>query len=133
VTRPWKALFVTTDDDIKAWWYRWKLDRYCACAGMGLAAGFHIAQRGGLIDDSTHGNLFSNGMALSATLAGLIGFGSYATFAALCRDREDCDEIHAYAACVPVSSVIYYCRIETPRAAVFKGSYILSRHLDPVL
>ena len=28
VTRPWKALFVTTDDDIHEWWFRWKLDRY---------------------------------------------------------------------------------------------------------
>lgn len=27
VTRPWKALFVTTDDDIHEWWSRWKLDR----------------------------------------------------------------------------------------------------------
>ena len=28
VTRPWKALFVTTDDDIREWWFRWRLDRY---------------------------------------------------------------------------------------------------------
>ena len=27
-TRPWKALFVTTDDDIREWWFRWRLDRY---------------------------------------------------------------------------------------------------------
>ena len=28
VTRPWKALFVTQDDDISEWWLRWKVDRY---------------------------------------------------------------------------------------------------------
>ena len=28
LTRPWKALFVTTDDSIKDWWFRWKVDRY---------------------------------------------------------------------------------------------------------
>ena len=28
LTRPWKALFVTTDDSIKEWWFRWKIDRY---------------------------------------------------------------------------------------------------------
>lgn len=28
VMRPWKALFVTTDDDIHEWWFRWQLDRY---------------------------------------------------------------------------------------------------------
>ena len=26
--RPWKALFVTTDDSIQEWWFRWKIDRY---------------------------------------------------------------------------------------------------------
>lgn len=28
LTRPWKALFVTTDDSIKEWWFRWWIDRY---------------------------------------------------------------------------------------------------------
>lgn len=28
LTRPWKALFVTTDDSISEWWFRWKIDRY---------------------------------------------------------------------------------------------------------
>jgi N-acetylneuraminate 9-O-acetyltransferase len=27
VTRPWKALFVNSDDDIHQWWLRWKQDR----------------------------------------------------------------------------------------------------------
>lgn len=26
--RPWKALFVTTDDSIQEWWFRFKIDRY---------------------------------------------------------------------------------------------------------
>ncbi len=26
--RPWKALFVTSDDEIHEWWFRWSLDRY---------------------------------------------------------------------------------------------------------
>lgn len=29
--RPWKALFVTTDDSIQEWWFRWKIDRYVSC------------------------------------------------------------------------------------------------------
>ena len=28
VTHPWKALFVSSDDDIGEWWKKWKLDRY---------------------------------------------------------------------------------------------------------
>ena len=26
--RPWKALFVTSSDEIHEWWFRWSLDRY---------------------------------------------------------------------------------------------------------
>lgn len=31
VTRPWKALFVNSDDDIHQWWLMWKQDR---CVGF---------------------------------------------------------------------------------------------------
>ena len=34
VLRPWKALFVTADDDIHEWWFRWQLDRYSLLYGM---------------------------------------------------------------------------------------------------
>merc|ERR1712029_290740 len=36
VTRPWKALFVSTDDDIGGWWQRWNLDRYSIFWGAGF-------------------------------------------------------------------------------------------------
>jgi len=28
MTRPWKALFVSSDDSIREWWTSWKIDRY---------------------------------------------------------------------------------------------------------
>lgn len=28
LVRPWKALFVTSNDEIHEWWFRWSLDRY---------------------------------------------------------------------------------------------------------
>ena len=28
LTRPFKALFVTSDDSVHEWWFRWQLDRY---------------------------------------------------------------------------------------------------------
>ena len=34
LTRPWKALFVTTDDSISEWWFRWKIDRYVSPADI---------------------------------------------------------------------------------------------------
>ena len=34
LTRPWKALFVTADDSIKDWWFRWKVDRYVSNSSL---------------------------------------------------------------------------------------------------
>lgn len=34
--RPWKALFVNTDDSIKEWWFRWKIDRYVSVVLLGV-------------------------------------------------------------------------------------------------
>ncbi|KAF2905223.1 hypothetical protein ILUMI_00947 [Ignelater luminosus] len=106
VTRPWKALFVTTDDDIHEWWYRWKLDRYSAMYGMLFAVIHLLAQRYNIFDDNNHNNLFSRGIALSATLAGIIGIGCYVTFTFLCRNELDCAEIHSYIAFIPIVSYI---------------------------
>lgn len=41
MTRPWKALFVSSDDDISGWWNRWKLDRYSMI--LGVIFGFLVA------------------------------------------------------------------------------------------
>ena len=102
VTRPWKALFVTTDDDIHEWWYRWKLDRYTITYGMAFAAIFHIAQKYNLIDDNNHGNLFSRRVSLTATLLAICGVGFYTTFTFLCVHKLDCEEIHSYIVFIPI-------------------------------
>ncbi|XP_067001977.1 N-acetylneuraminate 9-O-acetyltransferase [Anabrus simplex] len=106
VTRPWKALFVTTDDDIHEWWFRWKLDRYSISFGMVFAVAYLLAQRYNFLDDNNHSNLFSPGIALSATLVSLIGLGSYTTFSFLCRNKLECNEIHSYTVFVPIVSYI---------------------------
>nr|CAI5835753.1 unnamed protein product [Callosobruchus analis] len=106
VTRPWKALFVTTDDDIHEWWSRWKLDRYSSMYGMMFAVIMILARRFNIFDDNNHSNLFSRGIALSSTLTALIGVGSYITFSFLCRNELDCSEIHSYIAFIPIVSYI---------------------------
>lgn len=102
VTRPWKALFVTTDDDIHDWWYQWKLDRYTITYGMIFAAIFHIAQRNNIFDDNNHGNLFSRRVSLIGTLAAILGVGLYTSFSFICRNKLDCDEIHSYIVFIPI-------------------------------
>ena len=58
VTRPWKALFVTTDDDIHEWWFRWKLDRYSIVSGSLFALLVIAGGKMKLYDDSNHGALW---------------------------------------------------------------------------
>ncbi|XP_076362337.1 N-acetylneuraminate (7)9-O-acetyltransferase isoform X2 [Tachypleus tridentatus] len=106
VTRPWKALFVTTDDSIKEWWFRWKIDRYSVASGMLLAFAYHLLRQYRIIDDNNHSNLFSRGLSLTATLVSFIGLGIYATFAFLCRNKPECNEIHPYISFVPILSFI---------------------------
>ncbi|XP_002058320.3 N-acetylneuraminate (7)9-O-acetyltransferase [Drosophila virilis] len=102
VTRPWKALFVTTDDDIHEWWYQWKLDRYTVTFGMIYAACFHIAQKYNVFDDNNHGNLFSRRTSISVTLLALLGVGIYTAFSLLCRNVQNCEEIHSYILFIPI-------------------------------
>ncbi|KRF97516.1 uncharacterized protein Dwil_GK10363 [Drosophila willistoni] len=106
VTRPWKALFVTTDDDIHEWWYQWKLDRYTVTFGMIFAACFHIAQKSKpnnlVFDDNNHGNLFSRRTSISVTLLALLGVGIYTAFSFLCRNLQNCEEIHSYILFIPI-------------------------------
>ena len=58
VTRPWKALFVTTDDDIHEWWFRWKLDRFSIVSGSLFALIVIVGGKLKLYDDSSHGALW---------------------------------------------------------------------------
>uniref|UniRef100_A0A182LZA0 Cas1p 10 TM acyl transferase domain-containing protein n=1 Tax=Anopheles culicifacies TaxID=139723 RepID=A0A182LZA0_9DIPT len=106
VTRPWKALFVTTDDDIHEWWYRWKLDRYTITYGMIFAAIFQISQRFAVVDDNNHGNLFSKRISLTSTLAAITGIGCYMTWTFFCRNRQDCEEVHSYVVFIPIIGYI---------------------------
>ncbi|CAH1119727.1 unnamed protein product [Phaedon cochleariae] len=106
VTRPWKALFVTTDDDIHEWWSRWKIDRYSVMYGMAFGVIMVLAQRYNVFDDNNHSNLFSRGVSLTSTLAALIGIGSYIVFTFLCRNELECSEIHSYIVFIPIVSYI---------------------------
>ncbi|XP_045536158.1 N-acetylneuraminate 9-O-acetyltransferase [Papilio machaon] len=106
VTRPWKALFVNSDDDIHQWWFMWKQDRYSMAYGIIFATAYLLAQRYNLLDDNNHSNLFTPGLSLTATLLAFIGIGSYVTFTFLCNNTFDCNEIHSYVSFLPIVSYI---------------------------
>ncbi|XP_036319275.1 N-acetylneuraminate 9-O-acetyltransferase [Rhagoletis pomonella] len=106
LTRPWKALFVSTDDDIHEWWYQWKLDRYTVTFGMIFAACFHIAQKHSIFDDNNHGNLFARRTSITVTLLALLSVCLYTTFSFLCRNEQECEEIHSYIVFIPIVGYI---------------------------
>lgn len=106
VTRPWKALFVNSDDNPTEWWLRWKLDRYTITYGMGFAAVFHIAQKLNLVDDNTNHNLFAGRTSIMAAILSFCGIAFYTTFTFICRNKLDCEEIHSYVVFVPIISYI---------------------------
>lgn len=106
VTRPWKALFVTTDDDIHEWWYRWRGDRYTMVYGMIFSAIFHISQKYYIFDDNNHNNLFSRRTSMTITLGAIISIAFYTTYTFFCRNKQDCEEIHSYVIFIPIIGYI---------------------------
>ncbi|CAG9561488.1 unnamed protein product [Danaus chrysippus] len=104
--RPWKALFVNSDDDIRQWWLDWKQDRYSMAYGIIFAAAYLLAQKYNLLDDNNHSNLFTPGIALTATLLAFIALGSYITFTFFCTNTFDCNEIHSYVTFLPIIGYI---------------------------
>jgi len=114
VTRPWKALFVTTDDDIREWWSRWRVDRYSVVWGLTFGAGLVALQR---IDHIP-------GTALSSILA-LISLIAYTTFTILCHSVSECEEIHSYVAFIPVNCFNSFIIYSFPPYYIFhRFSYI---------
>jgi len=104
VTRPWKALFVTTDDDIHEWWFRWKLDRYSIIYGCLFALAISTGSKLKLFDDSSLSSLWPRTIAIPVSGAAIIGVGSYTVFACLCSNKSEGNEIHPYVAFVPIFS-----------------------------
>ncbi|KAH0560977.1 N-acetylneuraminate 9-O-acetyltransferase [Cotesia glomerata] len=95
VTRPWKALFVTTDDDIREWWSRWRVDRYSVAFGVAFGAGLLAFQR----IDHIPGNVF-------IPLIALVSLAAYTIFTLLCVSVSECEEIHSYIVFIPIIGYI---------------------------
>ncbi|CAH0693930.1 unnamed protein product [Spodoptera exigua] len=113
VTRPWKALFVNSDDDIHQWWLQWKQDRYSMAFGIMFALAYLAARAAGAAGalDERAGSAWGGG----ATALALLGLAAYAAFALLCSNASDCDEIQSYVSFLPVLS---YAWLRNARGAL---------------
>lgn len=94
-------MFVTTDDDIREWWSRWRVDRYSVAFGVAFGAALLALQR---IDHVP-------GTALAPFLA-LVSLAAYTTFTILCFSISECEEIHSYVVFIPVNLHLFYCFME---------------------
>ncbi|XP_014666297.1 PREDICTED: CAS1 domain-containing protein 1-like isoform X2 [Priapulus caudatus] len=106
VTRPFKALFVTSDDSVKEWWFRWQLDRYSVVFGVIFGYAYFLLKRFELLDDKGNGSLFSRGVCWIVCLLSVIGIMSYTTFTFFCKTKPECNEVHPYVAFIPITSYI---------------------------
>ncbi|KAI8775745.1 N-acetylneuraminate 9-O-acetyltransferase [Biomphalaria glabrata] len=106
LTRPLKALFVTSDDSIHEWRFRWQLDRFSPVYGMLFAFGYKVLVRYKIIKDDGPGNLFSNTISWTLCALSLIGIGSYAVFSVLCSSKVQCNDVHSYLVFLPIISFI---------------------------
>jgi N-acetylneuraminate 9-O-acetyltransferase len=129
LTRPWKALFVTPDDQVHEWWFRWSLDRYryallhpplsgiilthfsliirSICFGLVFGFLYVSAQKYGLLDDSVSTNLWQRGKTAFVAFVSLAGIGGYTAFTFTCQKKPECNEVHPYIAFVPVGQTIF--------------------------
>lgn len=106
LTRPWKALFVTTDDDIHEWWYRWKLNRFSVVNGVILSFIIILAQRYNLIDDNNHSNLVLPRLAVFSSFVAFIGLIASTVYNILCQNKTECYELLSYTSVIPIISYI---------------------------
>ena len=129
VTRPWKALFVSIDDDIQDWWFRWKIDRfrltllldyiqilcvdrdfrfylmisfYSVLYGSTFAFLLLLAQRYNILDDNNHSNLFSPRVSIFVAILALLGLIATSTYAIMCPNRFEFIDIQTYISIIPV-------------------------------
>ncbi|KAJ8321058.1 hypothetical protein KUTeg_002645, partial [Tegillarca granosa] len=106
LTRPLKMLFVTSDDSIHEWRFRWQLDRYSTLYGMIFAFAYQFLCRHRIIVDSNEENLFSRGWSSCLMVIGFLSLGSYTTFTFLCRNKPECNSVHSYIVFLPIVGYI---------------------------
>ncbi|XP_012941606.2 N-acetylneuraminate 9-O-acetyltransferase [Aplysia californica] len=106
LTRPIKALFVTSDDSLHEWRFRWQLDRYSAVYGMLFAFGYKVLSRYKLLRDGGPDNLLSNPISWLICVFSVIGIASYAIFSVLCSNKFLCNDVHSYLVFLPIVSYV---------------------------
>lgn len=105
---PLRALFVSADDSISDWRFRWSLDRYSTLYGMLFAFGMLIGRRLKMFNEANGESVLeSRKLTWLLCLLSIVGIGVYGTFTALCQTKQQCNSVHSYIAFIPILS--YLC------------------------
>ncbi|XP_074654898.1 N-acetylneuraminate (7)9-O-acetyltransferase-like isoform X2 [Tubulanus polymorphus] len=107
LTNPFKAFFVTLDDSLHEWRFRWQLDRYSFIYGMIFAFVYMILKHFRLINDEGEETLFSRTVSFIVAGCSVLGIAGYAVFSVLCRSKQECNELHPYLTFLPIVSYIF--------------------------
>ncbi|OQR73458.1 CAS1 domain-containing protein 1-like [Tropilaelaps mercedesae] len=105
---PWKALFVTSpSENVREWYFRWKIDRYSTPCGMLFAFLLHTAKRHGLLIDLPNENVVRSRLAMAfLTLASGLALLGATVFAFHCGEKPACNEVHPYVSWLPIVAYI---------------------------
>ncbi|XP_025108057.1 N-acetylneuraminate 9-O-acetyltransferase-like isoform X2 [Pomacea canaliculata] len=106
LARPFKALFVTSDDSIHEWRFRWELDRYSVVYGMLVGFGYQVLVHYKILQDNHNQSLFGHPFSWIFCLLGLVGIASYMVFSLLCSSKQQCNYVHPYLVFIPIISYI---------------------------
>ncbi|KPM02345.1 CAS1 domain-containing protein [Sarcoptes scabiei] len=77
--RPWKFMFVSNDDSIKEWWFRWRIDRYSVLCGMISAFCLQMLRKYRIIHESNPHLFSSTRLNILMTISTIIGLFVSAT------------------------------------------------------
>jgi hypothetical protein len=140
IARPWKFLFVSSDDLINDWKSRWSNDSYVFIWGMFFGLVICVLKRINIIDDydgsqiiepSTSREKWRNNdkcisvkLKLVLILFSLIGLISYFSFALLCTSQENCNHVTPYITFIPIIS--YFVLRNTINCLKDKCSFMFS-------
>ncbi|UXI14650.1 hypothetical protein NH340_JMT00593 [Sarcoptes scabiei] len=104
--RPWKFMFVSNDDSIKEWWFRWRIDRYSVLCGMISAFCLQMLRKYRIIHESNPHLFSSTRLNILMTISTIIGLFFFIASIFLCSNKSDCNELHAYVFFVPILSFV---------------------------
>ncbi|XP_067934905.1 N-acetylneuraminate 9-O-acetyltransferase-like isoform X2 [Watersipora subatra] len=114
---PLKPLYITRENTVLDWKFRWSIDRYSSLCGILFAVFVVLAQKYNIIQDKDNeSSLFRHDavfwLAILFSLFSIVGYALVMLF--MCDTKEQCNVIHPYISCLPVVGYIFLRNLAGP-------------------